>query len=36
MDMEHSPTSATSTAWATPWRAVQKAAWEALKMSADE
>ena len=34
--MEHSPTSATSTAWATPWRAVQKAAWEALKMSADE
>src|SRR5436309_14148993 len=30
--MEHSPTSATGTGWErTPWRAVQRAAWEALK-----
>ena len=30
--MEHSPTSATGSAWErTPWRAVQGAAWEALK-----
>ena len=30
--MEHSPTSATGTAWEqTPWRAVQGAAWEALR-----
>jgi hypothetical protein len=30
--MEHSPTSATDTAWErTPWRTVQRAAWEALK-----
>ena len=29
--MEHSPTSATGTAWElTPWQAVQGAAWEAL------
>jgi hypothetical protein len=29
--MEHSPTSATGTAWEpTPWRAVQGAAWEAM------
>jgi len=29
--MEHSPTSATGTAWEpTPWRATQRAAWEAL------
>jgi hypothetical protein len=29
--MEHSPTSATGTAWEpTPWRAMQDAAWEAL------
>jgi hypothetical protein len=29
--MEHSPTSATGTAWErTPWRATQGAAWEAL------
>ena len=29
--MEHSPTSATGTAWErTPWRAVQGTAWEAL------
>jgi hypothetical protein len=29
--MEHSPTSATGTAWErTPWRAAQRAAWEAL------
>jgi len=29
--MEHSPTSATGTAWErTPWRAVQQAAWEVL------
>ena len=28
-DMEHSPTSATGTAWErTPWRATQRAAWE--------
>src|SRR3989441_1676533 len=32
--MEHSPTSATGTAWErTPWRAVQRAAWEALRKS---
>ena len=30
--MEHSATSATGTAWErTPWRATQRAAWEALK-----
>jgi len=30
--MEHSPTSATGTAWErTPWHAAQRAAWEALK-----
>jgi hypothetical protein len=30
--MEHSPTSATGTAWErTPWRATQRAASEALK-----
>ena len=30
--MEHSPTSATGTAWErTPWHATQRAAWEALK-----
>jgi hypothetical protein len=30
--MEHSPTSATGTAWEpTPWRATQRAAWEPLK-----
>ncbi|HKC99794.1 MAG TPA: hypothetical protein VKG20_17260 [Methylomirabilota bacterium] len=29
---EHSPTSATGTGWErTPWRATQRAAWEALK-----
>jgi hypothetical protein len=29
--MEHSPTSATGTAWErTPWRATQRAAWTAL------
>jgi len=29
--MEHSPTSATGTAWErAPWRAVQRAAWQAL------
>ena len=29
---EHSPTSATGTAWErTPWHATQRAAWEALK-----
>jgi len=29
--MEHSPTSATGTGWErTPWRATQRAAWEAL------
>jgi len=32
--MEHSPTSATGTGWErTPWHAVQRAAWEALKHS---
>ena len=32
MGMEHSPTSATGTAWEpTPWRATQRAAWEALQ-----
>jgi hypothetical protein len=30
--MEHSPTSATGTAWErTPWHAVQRAAWEVLR-----
>ena len=30
--MEHSPTSATGTGWErTPWHAVQRAAWEALR-----
>jgi hypothetical protein len=30
--MEHSPTSATGTGWErTPWRAMQRAGWEALK-----
>jgi hypothetical protein len=30
--MEHSPTSATGTAWErTPWSATQRAAWEVLK-----
>jgi hypothetical protein len=30
--MEHSPTSATGTAWERmPWHATQRAAWEALK-----
>jgi hypothetical protein len=30
--MEHSPTSATGTAWErTPWHATQRAAWEGLK-----
>jgi len=30
--MEHSPTSATGTAWErTPWRAAQRAAWEASR-----
>jgi hypothetical protein len=30
--MEHSPTSATATAWErTPWHATQRAAWEVLK-----
>jgi hypothetical protein len=32
MGMEHSPTSAIGTGWEpTPWRAVQRAAWDALK-----
>ena len=32
--MEHSPTSATGTAWErTPWHATQRAAWEALKQA---
>ena len=30
--MEHSPTSATGTAWErTPWHATQRAAWDALR-----
>jgi hypothetical protein len=30
--MEHSPTSATGSAWErTPWHATQRAAWEAMK-----
>jgi len=30
--MDHSPTSATGTAWErTPWHATQRAAWEAFK-----
>src|SRR4030095_16019690 len=30
--MEHSPTSASGTGWErTPWRATQRAAWEALR-----
>ena len=30
--MEHSPTSATGTGWErTPWRATQRAAWDAMK-----
>ena len=34
--MEHSPTSATGTAWEpTPWRATQRAAWEALRRAGD-
>jgi len=33
--MEHSPTSATGTGWErTPWRATQRAAWEALRRAA--
>ena len=32
--MEHSPTSATGTAWEQmPWRAVQRAVWEALRQA---
>jgi hypothetical protein len=32
MGLEHSPTSATGTAWErTPWHATQRAAWEALR-----
>jgi hypothetical protein len=32
--MEHSPTSATGTAWErTPWHATQRAAWEALDLA---
>ena len=35
--MEHSPTSATGTACErTPWHATQRAAWGAMKKSADE
>jgi hypothetical protein len=31
-EMEHSPTSATGTAWeGTPWRATRRPTWEALK-----
>jgi hypothetical protein len=34
--MEHSPTSATGTAWErTPWRAAQGAAWPALRQADD-
>src|SRR6516164_8428359 len=32
--MEHSPTSATGTAWErTPWRATQRAAWETVALA---
>ena len=32
--IEHSPTSATGTAWErTPWHATQRAAWEALRQA---
>jgi hypothetical protein len=32
--MEHSPTSATGTAWErTPWHATQRAAWDALRQA---
>ena len=35
--MEHSPTSATGTAWErTPWHAAQQAAWEALRKTEDD
>ena len=35
--MEHSPTSATGTAWErTPWPAAQRAAWEALNSAENE
>jgi hypothetical protein len=34
--MEHSPTSATGSAWEpTPWRATNRAAWEALRRAGD-
>jgi hypothetical protein len=34
--MEHSPTSATGTAWElAPWRATQRAAWKALNKAGD-
>ena len=34
--MEHSPTSAIGTGWErTPWRAVQRAAWDALRRAAE-
>ena len=35
--MEHSPTSATGTAWKrTPWRATRRAAWGGVKMDVRE
>ena len=35
--MEHSPTSATASAWErTPWHATQRAAWEALRKAEDD
>jgi hypothetical protein len=35
--MEHSPTSATGTGWErTPWRATQRAAWEARGLCLSE
>jgi len=35
MVVEHSPTSATGTAWErTPWHATQRAAWDALRKAA--
>ena len=34
--MEHSPTSATGTAWErTPWHATERGAWEALHKASD-
>jgi hypothetical protein len=35
--MEHSPTTATGTAWQrTPWHATQRAAWETLRHAEED